>query len=92
VDTHIIVSSMSGVEGSSRAVLRAFLEGKVQPILAEALFLQYEDVLARPELTVRSPLSSSERQRLLAAFLSCANGLIFTLAGGRICPTKATTI
>lgn len=70
MDTNIVVSSMSGSEKSPRAVLRACLEKKVQPILGEALFLEYEEVLNRPDLAARSPLSASERESLLAAFLS----------------------
>jgi putative PIN family toxin of toxin-antitoxin system len=69
VDTNVIVSAMSGSASANRAVLRVCLERKAQPILGEALFLEYEDVLARPRLMARSPLSPSERGQLLEAFL-----------------------
>lgn len=70
VDTNIIVSAMLGSTSANRDVLRACLETKVQPIIGEPLFLEYEDVLARPQLMAKSPLSADERQRLLEAFLS----------------------
>ena len=69
VDTNVVVSAMIGSTSANRSVLRACLERRVQPVLAEALFLEYEDVLARPRLMARSPLSLAERERLLAAFL-----------------------
>jgi predicted nucleic acid-binding protein len=59
VDTNVIVSAMFGSASANRAVVRACLERKAQPVIGEALFLEYEDVLARPE-----------RGRLLDAFLS----------------------
>jgi putative PIN family toxin of toxin-antitoxin system len=69
VDTNVIVSAMIGSVAANRSALRACLEGKVRPVLGEALFLEYEDVLGRPRLMARSPLSRSERQRLFEAFL-----------------------
>jgi putative PIN family toxin of toxin-antitoxin system len=70
VDTNVIVAAMIRVTGTNRSVLRACLEGRARPIIGEALFLEYEDVLARPRLMARSPLSATERRRLLEAFLS----------------------
>ena len=69
VDTNILVSAMIGSTSANRAVLRACLELTVQPILGEPLFLEYDDVLARPKLMARSPLSQAERRRLFEAFL-----------------------
>ncbi len=62
MDTNIVVSTMIGSTSANRATLRACLERRVQPILGEPLFLEYEDVLARPRLMARSPLSLAERQ------------------------------
>ena len=70
VDTNVIVSAMISSAGSNRALLRNCLEGKSEPVVGEALFLEYEDVLSRPELMSKSPLSEAERRRLLEAFLS----------------------
>jgi len=69
VDANVIISAMIGSTSANRSVLRACLETRVQPILGESLFLEYEDVLSRPRLMSRSPLSAPERERLFAAYL-----------------------
>jgi predicted nucleic acid-binding protein len=56
--------------GYNRQVIRACLSGQVKPLIGQALFLEYEDVLNRSDLFRAAPLSSSERQELFAAFLS----------------------
>lgn len=61
---------MISATGANREVLRSCLSGAIQPVLGEALFLEYEDVLSRAELMARSPLSAGERRQLLEAVLS----------------------
>ncbi len=56
--------------GDNRQVIRACLEGRLTPLIGEALFLEYEGVLNRGELFRSSPLSRDERRELFAAFLS----------------------
>lgn len=70
MDTNVLVAAMISPKGSNRSVLRSCLEGTVQPVLGEALFLEYEEVLARSRLMARSPLNALERSKLLEAFLS----------------------
>jgi uncharacterized protein len=70
VDTNVPVAAMISAKGSNRLVLRSCLDGTIQPVLGEALFLEYEEVLARSRLMARSPLSATERSKLLDAFLS----------------------
>ena len=68
-----MVAAMISAKGVNREILRACFEGKAQPVIGEPLFLEYEDVLARPRLMARSPLNRAERRKLLEAFLSvCA--------------------
>jgi len=69
-DSNVIVASLIRGRGDNRAVLRACLGGSAQPVIGEALFLEYEDVMGRRDLFQRSPLSKVERQHLLEAFLS----------------------
>jgi uncharacterized protein len=69
VDTNVLVAALISATGTNRRVLRACLERKVQPILGETLFLEYEDVFGRTELMSMSPLSAEDRQTLLDAFL-----------------------
>jgi len=72
VDTNIILGALfKSREGASRKLIRYCLEGKIEPIIGEALFLEYEDVLSRKELTKKCVLSVEEINRLLDAFLSC---------------------
>jgi uncharacterized protein len=70
VDTNVLVAAIISATGSNRRVLRGCLDGSTLPILGEALFLEYEEVLMRPSLTARSPLTATERRQLLEAFLS----------------------
>lgn len=71
IDTNILVAALISPEGKNREVLRACLSGRVVPIVGEALFHEYEDLLARP-LMNGSPLTASQRGQLFAAFLSVA--------------------
>ena len=59
-----------GGSGFNRQVIRACLEQRCQPLIGQALFLEYEGVLGRQELFRGCLLSRKERQELFAAFLS----------------------
>jgi predicted nucleic acid-binding protein len=47
VDTNVLVGALLSASGHNRDVLRACFEGRVQPIIGEALFLEYEDIRKR---------------------------------------------
>ena len=70
VDTNVLVGALLSASGHNRDVLRACFEGHVQPIIGEALFHEYEDVLGRDTMFQKSPLSTAERTRFFDAFLS----------------------
>jgi len=70
VDTNVIVSALISAKGANRSLLRNCLEGKTEPLLGETLFLEYEDVLSRPDLMCKSPLTATEQRQLFEAFLS----------------------
>jgi putative PIN family toxin of toxin-antitoxin system len=70
VDTNVLVGTMLGGQGDNAKVIRSCLKGVLSPLIGETLFLEYEDVLNRPELFIKSPLSRKERIELFAAFLS----------------------
>ena len=70
VDTNVLVGALISSSGHNRYVLRACFEEQVQPVIGEALFLEYEDLLSRSELYQNSPLSPIERTKLFEAFLS----------------------
>ncbi|MBE2286349.1 MAG: putative toxin-antitoxin system toxin component, PIN family [Prosthecobacter sp.] len=70
VDTNVITAAMLSPAGSNRDVLRACLKGAALPLVGEALFQEYEDLIHRPALMAASPLTPKERETLLDAFLS----------------------
>jgi len=70
LDTNVLVSAFTSVEGASRQILRRLLRGQAQALISVSLFAEYESVLARPETQKRCPLSSSEQTYLFDAFLS----------------------
>jgi uncharacterized protein len=70
LDTNVFVSAFTSAEGMSRAVLRGVLEGRWQPLISLSLFLEYEDVLSRPQTIARCPLSQAKCEVLIDAFAS----------------------
>ena len=70
VDTNVFVAATTSTRGASREVLRRCLLGRYEPLMSQALFAEYESVLARPELFLRSPVSNEERHALWAAIIS----------------------
>jgi putative PIN family toxin of toxin-antitoxin system len=70
MDTNVFIAAMLSATGSNRAVLRACLSGKAVPLMGDALFFEYEDLLGRGALMKACPISPSERRVLLEALLS----------------------
>jgi putative PIN family toxin of toxin-antitoxin system len=70
VDTNVFTAALLSPAGANRGVLRACFSAQVRPLMGAALFHEYEDLMARPELMKKSPLSSSDRAHLFDAFLS----------------------
>ena len=70
LDTNVLVSALTSADGSSRAVLRGVLQGRWQALISLGLFLEYEDVLSRPQTIARCPLPEEEREDLIDAFAS----------------------
>ena len=69
VDTNVLVSEILSPDGASREVLRRCLIGGARPLISNALFLEYEDVLAREDLFTKAPISARDRAVLLDAVL-----------------------
>ena len=70
VDTNIFVAALLGPGGASRSVLRACLDGRVQPLMGAALFAEYESLLKRESLFQRCRLDAQQRDALFNAFLN----------------------
>ena len=69
VDTNVLVSAVLSRDGAAREVLRRCLTGAARPLIGNALFLDYEDVLSREELFARAPIGPEDRAALLDAIL-----------------------
>jgi putative PIN family toxin of toxin-antitoxin system len=65
IDTNVFVAALRSDSGASRQILRRALLGHYQPLFGNALWLEYEDVLARPIWT--DATTADERHQVLAA-------------------------
>ena len=65
IDTNVFVAGLRSEGGASRMVLRDALQGKIEPLFGNALWLEYEDLLGRPVWT--NATTSVERLQVLAA-------------------------
>lgn len=65
IDTNVFVAGLRSDGGASRAVLRFALQGKIEPLFGNALWLEYEDLLGRSVWT--DATTCDERQQVLAA-------------------------
>lgn len=65
IDTNVLVAGLRSDGGASRAVLRLALQGRIEPLFGNALWLEYEDLLGRPVWT--DATTSQERHAVLAA-------------------------
>jgi putative PIN family toxin of toxin-antitoxin system len=70
VDTNVFVSAIMSPEAAPRQVLRHCLTGKLRPLMGNALFNEYEELLSRSDIFRDSALGSLERGQLLDAFMS----------------------
>lgn len=73
IDTNVFIAALLSGAGENRKVLRLALEGKVHPVFGNALFSEYQDVMSRPHLTAKSPLTAEEQQTLLEVLLSVSD-------------------
>lgn len=51
-------------------VIKNCLKKRYCPLIGTALFLEYEDVMARNDLFAQSPLTEDERQQVFKGFLA----------------------
>ncbi len=65
IDTNVFVAGLRSAGGASRQVLRRALDGRLQPLFGNALWLEYQELLTRPVWgTATTP---DERVQILAA-------------------------
>src|SRR5688500_4416308 len=68
IDTNIFVGALMRRDGVNRAVLEQCFRGKVEPLMGDALFYEYEDLLHRDYLFSNSSFSAQERVSLFNDF------------------------
>jgi putative PIN family toxin of toxin-antitoxin system len=71
IDTNVLVAALRSTRGASHRVLRLIGDGRWQLNLSVPMFLEYEDVLGRPESGIR--LSSEEIDAVLDFICAEAN-------------------
>jgi putative PIN family toxin of toxin-antitoxin system len=69
IDTNIFVGACIGI-GACNAVVRGCLQHRVAPLMGAALLAEFESVLGRDDLFVKSRLDALERSTLLDTFLA----------------------
>ncbi|HEX7760395.1 MAG TPA: putative toxin-antitoxin system toxin component, PIN family [Caulobacteraceae bacterium] len=70
LDTSILVAALRSRTGASNALLRRVATEQLRPLATQALFLEYEDVLKRPEQRLAHGLSLAAVDGFLAALAS----------------------
>lgn len=70
IDTNIFVSAIMNKHGAPRQILRLALEQDIHPLMGNALFCEYEDVLGQSKLFENALLSRQERGTLLDALMT----------------------
>jgi len=72
LDTSVLVAGFRSRRGASNLALRAVARGAIRPLATTALFLEYEDVLLRPEHRIVTGLGPTQVERILASLASAA--------------------
>lgn len=75
LDTSIVVAALRSRRGASHRLLELVAQGKVRPLVSTALFLEYEDVLMRPDTRLATKMDAANVEGFLAAFASAAEGV-----------------
>ncbi len=72
VDTSVIVAGFRSQLGASNRILTLIAERRIVPPVTTALFLEYDDVLNRPEQRLATGMAKEDIQGFLAALASAA--------------------
>lgn len=72
VDTNVMVAALLGKEAATaRQVIELGLQDTITPLMADALFNEYLDVISRDDVMQKCPFDGDERMEFLSAFLAC---------------------
>ena len=72
VDTSVIVAGLRSKLGASNRILTLVAERRLVPLVTTAMFLEYEDVLNRPEQRLATGMAKEDILGFLAALASAA--------------------
>lgn len=75
LDTSVVVAALRSKQGASHRLLVLVAHTTLRPLASTALFLEYEDVLMRPETRLATKMDASDVQGFLAALASVAEGV-----------------
>lgn len=75
IDTCVLVSALRSRDGASNFILRQVAAQKLIPLITPALFLEYEDVLKRPEQVLAHGLNAQSIDLFLSALASAAEAV-----------------
>jgi len=75
LDTSVVAAAFRSRNGASHAVLALVAWRRLVPLLTPALYLEYEDVLKRPDQLLASGLTRDDVDRRLAALASAAEAV-----------------
>ena len=72
LDTSVLVAGLRSRDGASNQLLMQVAEQTLQPCVSTALFLEYEDVLNRPEFLQATGFSARNINRFLCGFAAAS--------------------
>lgn len=72
LDTSVLIAGFRSRKAASSLLLQRLANGTLRPLVTTALFLEYEEVLLRPEHRLATGMSESDIEGALAAFASAA--------------------
>ena len=75
LDMSVIVAGFRSRSGASNLLLQAVAKGALRPLVTTALFLEYEDVLLRPEHRLATGMSTADVEEALAALAAAAEAV-----------------
>ena len=75
LDTSVILAALRSRKGASNRLVELVALERLRPVVSTALFLEYEDVLQRPENRLATGMSEGDVEGFLAAFASASEGV-----------------
>jgi putative PIN family toxin of toxin-antitoxin system len=75
LDTSVIVAALRSRRGASNRLVELVARERVRPLVTTALFLEYEEVLHRPENRLATKMDAEDVEGFLAAFASAAEAV-----------------